>query len=119
MKTKGFTLIEVLVAMAIFALAGVAVLKSATEQINSLGYLEEKALASMVADNQLTLMMLQKSPPRTEKKGKTEMAGRTWYWTIKPTATAANQLRAIDLLVSTSESRNNSIVSVRTYVPAR
>ncbi|MFD2179139.1 type II secretion system minor pseudopilin GspI [Veronia pacifica] len=117
MRIRGFTLIEVLVAMTVFAVAALAVIKSTSQHTRSLSYLEEKTLASIVADNQLTLLFLNGEKPASEKKGNVEMAGRTWYWTLKPTATQTGQLRAIDMQVFTSKERANNIISVRTYVP--
>ena len=46
MRARGFTLLEVMVAMAVFAVAGLAVMKSAGEQVLGLGLLEEKTFAS-------------------------------------------------------------------------
>ncbi|WP_394213052.1 type II secretion system minor pseudopilin GspI [Enterovibrio calviensis] len=115
---RGFTLIEVMVAMAVFAVAALAVLNATGQHVNTLGVLEEKTFASMVADNQLALFVLEGKVPSSEKNGSSEMAGRTWYWTIKPTATADNALRAVDVIVWQDESKRGSLVSVRTYVPA-
>lgn len=117
-KRRGFTLIEVLVAMAVFAVAAMAVLNATGQHVNSLGALEEKTFASMVADNQLALFVLDDKPISSAKNGKSEMAGREWFWTIKPIATSDNLLRAVDVIVWADERRQGSLVSVRTYVPA-
>ena len=75
-KTKqGMTLLEVLVALAIFATAALSVLRSVTQHINTLGYLEEKTFAGMVVDNQMALMMLDK-PPTVTKKVKLSWLGK-------------------------------------------
>ena len=53
-KTKqGMTLLEVLVALAIFATAALSVLRAVTQHINTLGYLEEKTFAGLEVDNQM------------------------------------------------------------------
>lgn len=115
---RGFTLIEVLVAMAVFAVAAMAVLNATGQHVNSLGALEEKTFASMVADNELALFVLDGKPLSSAKNGSSELAGRTWFWTIKPVATADNLLRAVDLVVWKDETKQHSLVTVRTYVPA-
>jgi len=51
--TVGFTLLEVLVAMAIFAVAAIALLNAGRDQIQSSGYLENKTFAHWVAMNQI------------------------------------------------------------------
>lgn len=118
-RVRGFTLIEVLVAMAVFAVAAMAVLNATGQHVNSLGALEEKTFASMVADNQLALFMLEDKPVSSAKNGSEELAGRKWFWTIKPVATTDKILRAVDVIVWTDEKRQNSLVTVRAYVPAK
>ena len=56
--TRGMTLLEVLVALAIFATAAISVIRAVTQHINTLGYLEEKTFASIVVDNQMAMVML-------------------------------------------------------------
>ncbi|CAM2874760.1 type II secretion system minor pseudopilin GspI [Vibrio rarus] len=114
---KGMTLLEVLIALAIFATASISVVRAVSQHINSISYLEQKTFAGMVADNQMALMMLAKEPPKTLKKGNSELAGYQWYWSIKPVATGNDYLRAIDISVSLNEGLDNPIVTVRSYVP--
>ncbi|MGR6860152.1 type II secretion system minor pseudopilin GspI [uncultured Aliivibrio sp.] len=112
---KGMTLLEVLVALAIFATAALSVLRSVTQHINTLSYLEEKTFASMVIDNQMALMMLDK-PPTSTKKGETELAGQTWYWTIAPVKTTSDILKSVDVSVATTKDQQSPLLTVRTYV---
>ncbi len=116
-KRNGFTLIEVLVAMAVFAVTAMAVLNATSQNARTLMLLEEKTFASMVADNQLALLVLEGGAPSSEKSGKEEMAGKEWYWTIKPVKTSDSMLRAIDLIVWSDEQKRNPLTTVRTYVP--
>ncbi|MGC3836488.1 type II secretion system minor pseudopilin GspI [Moritella viscosa] len=62
-KQAGMTLLEVMVAMAVFGTAGLAVMKVATENLSSLAYLEEKTFANWVAANTLTELKLTKKIP--------------------------------------------------------
>lgn len=43
-RTRGMTLLEVLVALAIFATAAISVIRSVSQHINTVSYLEEKCL---------------------------------------------------------------------------
>lgn len=114
-KQQGMTLLEVLVALAIFATAAMSVFRAIGMHVQTLSYLEEKTLASMVADNQLALMKL-KSPPKSAQKGEYEMAGHTWYWTLTPVKTAVSYIQAVDVSISLDRNREDEILSVRTYV---
>ena len=73
---SAFTLIEVMLAMAIFAIAGVALLGAAQNNFMNLSQLEQKTIAGWVASNQLTASSLDKTwPPKNNRKGQVEMAG--------------------------------------------
>lgn len=113
-RKSGFTLLEVLVALAIFATAAIAVIRSVSQHINTLSYLEEKTFASMVADNQMAKVILSERKP-TKSNGKEELAGIEWYWTVEPVATAGNLLQAFDVNVAAKEN-GSPIVTVRSYV---
>ena len=113
---RGMTLLEVLVALAVFSTAALSVMKAVSQHLNTLGYLEEKTFAVMVADNELAKIRLSGQLPSSEKRGKSELAGREWYWVIKNTKTADGYLRALDATVATDAERKQTVVTVRTYV---
>ncbi|MGR5120945.1 type II secretion system minor pseudopilin GspI [Vibrio astriarenae] len=114
-KASGMTLLEVLVALAIFATAAIAVIRSVSQHINTLSYLEEKTFAAMVVDNQMAKVMLEPNRLRAQK-GTEELAGRTWYWQVAPVKTSDNLLKAFDVSVATTKEGSPS-VTVRSYVP--
>ena len=115
-RARGLTLLEVLVALAVFATAALSVMKAVSQHLNTLGYLEEKTFAAMVADNEMAKIRLSGEIPTSTKRGKSELAGRDWYWSIKSTQTADGFLRALDVTVATDEARKQSVVTLRTYV---
>lgn len=59
MNARGMTLLEVMVALAVFAIAGLAVMKTASEHLSGLNYLEQKTLATWVVENQLVQQKLE------------------------------------------------------------
>lgn len=115
----GFTLLEVMVAMFIFAVAGAAIIKTTSEHINSVGKLEEITFATWVANNQLTrasLLSEKTWPPKTKERGSVEMLDRTWYWQQEVQATADEDLKTIIITVGNDPEYIGSITSVTTYV---
>lgn len=106
----GFTLVEVLVALAIVALAITAVLVSMMRQIEGTTYLRDKMFAHWVAENQLELALLRNAAsnqlPNDAGSGSVEMAGSTWYWRAEPKRTAADGFKQLEISVSNSEDKN-------------
>ena len=103
-KQSGFTLLEVMLAMAVFAIAGVALLGVADNNYRHISHLEEQMFANWVASNQLVEVSLDKTwPPKNNRKGKGEMAGRTWYWQQKVIKTNNKELRSIIMEVRLNE----------------
>ncbi|MDF5512632.1 type II secretion system minor pseudopilin GspI, partial [Vibrio parahaemolyticus] len=97
-RTRGMTLLEVLVALAIFATAAISVIRSVSQHINTISYLEEKMFAAMVVDNQMANVMLNTGELKA-KNGTEELAGRTWFWKVTPVATTQPLLKAFDVSV--------------------
>lgn len=88
-KNRGFTLIEVMVALTIIAISLGALLSTSGTQASSASYLKQKTLAHWVAVNELTQIRISKEfPDIGDKKGSTSMANNDWYWirTTKKTA---------------------------------
>ncbi len=97
---RGFTLLEVLVALAVFAVAAVALMKVSESQLQLSGRLEEKTFAHWVALNMVSEMQANKDwPDLGEQTGKVAMAGRDWKVVVKTVATPMIRVRRIDVEV--------------------
>jgi general secretion pathway protein I len=117
MKKSGFTLIEVMLAMAVFAVAGVALLGVADNNYRHISHLEEQMFANWVASNQLVEVSLDKTwPPKNNRKGKVEMAGRTWHWQQKVVKTANKEMRGLTMEVRLDEDDELVTASLMTYL---
>ncbi len=113
-RRRGMTLLEVLVALAIFATAAIAIIRSVSQHINTLSHIEEKTFAAMVVDNQMAKIMLNEGKVSSQK-GKEQMAGRTWYWQVTPVKTASELIQAFTVSVAATE-KGSAIVTVTSYV---
>jgi general secretion pathway protein I len=99
------TLLEVMVAMVILSISGMAFLNVAGGQIRNVNYLEEKQFAAWVAENKMVSIFLMHNPPELNwQKDNVEMAGRTWHRQVRWIATTVPELYRIEI-----EVRSNSI----------
>lgn len=101
---RGFTLIEVLVAVAVLALAMGAVLGSTSQYADNAIYLRDKSFASWVAHNLLNEWHIEKKWPKPGKQeGESRMAGRDWYWQADIKKTPDPEIRRVDITIALEE----------------
>ena len=100
MRQQGFTLLEVLVAVAIVAIAMGALLAGFARYADQAGYLRQRTFATWVAHNRMNELMLEPGWPATgSKEDAAEMSGVEWRYRITVSNTDDPQLRRIDLRV--------------------
>jgi general secretion pathway protein I len=108
-KARGFTLIEVLVALAIVAIGMAALMSALTSSASSTVYLRDKTQAEWVALNQIEAMRLAlQRPTKGETDGDTEMAGRKWKWHQEVMETEVKGIMRIDVSAKPSEVAGDS-----------
>jgi general secretion pathway protein I len=99
-RTCGFTLIEVLVALAIVTIGMAAVLGALTSSANTVSYLRDKTFAQWVALNQIATLRLSGQMTATgNSDGNTDFAGRSWHWRREVTASQVPGVVRIDVRV--------------------
>lgn len=77
----GFTLIEVLVALAIVTVGMAALLGTLSSAAGTTTYLQDKTLAEWIALNQVSTVRLSQTPPtKGDSEGEVDYAGRKWKW---------------------------------------
>ena len=124
MKQQGLTLLEVMVALAIFALTATAIMKATSEHLHGINTLEDLTFATWVANNQLNdALVIKRWPPENNEKGDMEMAGANWYWQQKVTDTQDPDLKQVEIIVAEDQQMQNVVTSVTTFLanpkPAR
>jgi len=117
----GFTLIEVMIALAIIAVALAASISSSGTAVNNLAGMKERTIAHFVAMNELAKVEIQGNKIPSKMDGSEEMAGREWYWKmeINNTSDETGTLKYLDISVRGNERDENSIVSLRSMVTAK
>lgn len=101
-QDTGFTLIEVLLALAILAIGLTCLLKTNAQNIQYASRLKEKSLAHLVAmtaiaQAQSSMVGLSRQAESTHTLS---MAGHTWYWRAKLASTSIRSMQQITITVS-------------------
>jgi len=116
-RSRGFTLLEVMVALAIIAIGLGAVITEASRNLSNAALLEEKTLAHWVAMNKVVEFQVgDEWPGAGEQKGDVEMAGREWYWTLIVINTMDDRVRRMDVEVRTESGSERPVVKVISYL---
>lgn len=96
----GFTLLELLVALAVFSVAALALLNLTGETQRSAAALESRALAHVVAENVAVESLLAPlADAEGVRFGEETMAGRTWRWERRTLPTADPSLVRLEIRV--------------------
>lgn len=117
-RLRGFTLIEILAAVAVLAIALSAILGGMTHYAGTAARLKQKTIALWVAQNRLTELELQAAPPQLGKSdGDVEMAGVKWKWQMEVKPTPDDRLRRVDINVQSQGSEDN-LAALSAFFPS-
>jgi general secretion pathway protein I len=107
---KGFTLMEVLVAMSVLAIALAAIIQSVSTNSSHAGYLREKTLAHWVAMNRIAeIQSMNEYPATGTKRGSEEMAGHEWHWQTTVVDSGVENVRRIEVEVRSNKDDKSSL----------
>lgn len=108
---RGFTLLEVLVALVIVALGLMAAFGQVNQTLTTATRLRDKTLAHWVAMNEMTrLRLLGEFPEIGSQSDEVEMARTTWRFTIKVEKTPMATFRRVDITVAFAD-RPDTVVT--------
>ena len=106
---RGFTLLEVLIAMAILAIAAAGLTRAALESVQQSDYLMLKTLASVVAVNKIREMQMAGTWPDTGHSSDTvDMAGHNWAVTADVDRTDVASLRRLRVSVNLKDAKKDA-----------
>jgi general secretion pathway protein I len=96
----GFTLVEILVALAVLAIAVTAATNSIGSSAVTTAALRERMLARWVAEDRLAELELRREWPALDtKEGDAEMGGRKFHWIQETGVTPVTRMRRVELSV--------------------
>ena len=97
---RGFTLLEVMVALAIFAVAAIAVTKVGMNFTQSIGQMNDRTFAHFVAMNELTDLEINGSWPEGTGEKVVDEQGQKWVVSHQVYNTIGENVRRIEIRVA-------------------
>ncbi|HST27080.1 MAG TPA: type II secretion system minor pseudopilin GspI [Rudaea sp.] len=112
-RQRGFTLLEVLVALLVLALALLALSRTAANQVDNFGAMRERTVAGWLAADVLAQTKLATPFPATGKSdGQRKFGGRDWRYDIIVQATPVASIRRIDVHVYVPDDPKSPIATL-------
>ena len=121
LKNRGFTLVEIMIALTIFAIASAALVRNASQSVYQTGLIKDRTLAWWIAENKLNeLRALPRDPenyPSTGRKTyQVRMADRDWDLQVEVVSTENKSMRRIEIAVFQDGDLDASIVNLSGFI---
>jgi general secretion pathway protein I len=114
---RGFTLVEILVSLAILSIILGALIQAAGANASNAARLRDRAVAEWVANNRLAeLQLVQSFPEIGSRTGDEEIFGTRWYWKTIVQKVEDEDLRRVDIEVRRDEDSKNPVITVAGFV---
>jgi general secretion pathway protein I len=116
-RSRGFTLLEVMVSLAVVSIGLIAVFNGIIQMAHSTATLRERALADWIAMNQISEIRLSGEFPEVGDFNDTvEFANRAWRWEARISETGVENLRRVDMSVAHEELPDDIVTIVTGFV---
>lgn len=99
-REAGFTLIEVMVALAILAVVAVAASRASSAYLNSVDVLRTRTLAHFVAQNAVADLRIQKTELTANRSQKIDAQGREWQVDMTVSNSVTPALKNVNIAVA-------------------
>ncbi len=114
---RGFTLLEVMVALVIVSLGLLAAFGQINQSATTAIHLRDKTFATWIASDRLAeLRLLNEFPAIGRRSEEIEMARNEWRYTIVVSKTAVDSLRRVDVEVALAERPESILTTVSGFV---
>ncbi|MGD9386749.1 MAG: type II secretion system minor pseudopilin GspI [Gammaproteobacteria bacterium] len=116
-RNRGFTLLEVMVAMVIVAIGLIAAYNGVIQMAHSTTTLRERAFADWIAMNQIAEIRIGGEFPEVGRfDGDVEFAGRDWRWEAEVEETGVDGMRRVDIAVAYVESPDQPVTLMTGFI---
>lgn len=117
-RTCGFTLLEVLTAMVVLAIALGAALKAVSDGARNAASIEERTLAHWLALNKIAEQRLAAALPAVDtQRGTSRFAGRDWHWTAVLSATPDAAIRRLRIEIRRQQADPQPLLTRTAFLP--
>ncbi len=114
-RQSGFTLIEILVALAVMVIAMAALWKGLAQGVGVSQGLSNRVVARWVAENRIvSRQVMGEWPDIRAYDGSVEMGGQTWFWQEQIANTGQANLRSITVSVGVDE--DTTLISLQGFL---
>ncbi len=118
---RGFTLIEIMIAVAVFAVVAAALIKSTAMTARQTGLLQDKTVAGWLAENQLAQLRTSPRDPASfpsagRNRFNVSMAGRDWEVMVDIQNTENTDVRRVEVAVYRQDDLDDPVRSLTGFV---
>lgn len=116
-RSQGFTLLEVLVALAVIAFSLAAATSAISGNTRNASGLQQRTYAHWVAMNKMAELQVDKKwPSISTSTGSSLMARHEWYWAVKVSKTPNRFIRRVDVMVRPDEKDESPLVTLTGFL---
>jgi len=116
-QCRGFTLFEILIALAVLAIALGAITKMASSQSLNTAHLMDKTFAHWLAMNKITeLQLTAQWPNKGKQQGDEEMGPRTWHWVRTVSETPDDRVRQVEIAIYRDKTDQSPLTTLTSFL---
>lgn len=111
-SSRGFTLLEVMIAITIFVVVATSISRTTSQSVDTILYLQDKTLASWVAENRLAEIQLNALPETGQNTDVRQQMGREWIIRTQVENTPLANTRRITVSVADVRDKDAFLISL-------
>lgn len=118
-ETPGFTLLEVMLAMAILAIALVVVFQSQSQSISMVGQSRFETTAALLAQSKMATIEAMKTGNITSDNGNFDDEFPDYSWTVEVSDTASESVKKVSVTIVNKQMTTNNTYTLVLYKYAK